>query len=176
MGLLHHPLWLLKASFSTFGTLFFNFFNYFLWLRITDEGLIPEMHIWSILLIISDLKWCIHLSRSLYLMYHKKLGLWHDCYFALLFPRTISETDAVRNNYTKFQPSCASASVAAWSNYTSMKVLPLPLFEVNHGSCGTDLAPVITDATSVSLHLAPPQSDINNSFPFWHVQCCSLIT
>ena len=27
----------------------------------------PEMRIWSILLIKSDLKWCIHLSRSLFL-------------------------------------------------------------------------------------------------------------
>ena len=39
---------------------------YFLWIRITDEGLVPEMRIWSILLIKSDLKWCIHLSRSLF--------------------------------------------------------------------------------------------------------------
>ena len=55
-----------SASFGTFGLLFFN---YFLWLRITDEGSIPEMRIWSILLIKSDLKWCIHvhLSRSIYL-------------------------------------------------------------------------------------------------------------
>ena len=36
------------------------------WLRITDEGLVLEMHIWSISLIKSDLKWCIHLSISLY--------------------------------------------------------------------------------------------------------------
>ena len=34
-------------------------------LRITDEGSLPEMRIWSILLINSYLKWCIHLSRSL---------------------------------------------------------------------------------------------------------------
>ena len=31
------------------------------------DPVIPEMRIWSILLIKSDLKWCIHLSRSLYL-------------------------------------------------------------------------------------------------------------
>ena len=37
------------------------------WLRITDEGPISEMRIWSILLIKSDLKWCIHLGRSLFL-------------------------------------------------------------------------------------------------------------
>ena len=30
--------------------------NYFVWLRITDEGSVPEMRIWSILLIESDLK------------------------------------------------------------------------------------------------------------------------
>ena len=39
----------------------------FVWLRITDEGSLPEMRIWSILLIKSDLKWCIHLSRGLFL-------------------------------------------------------------------------------------------------------------
>ena len=29
---------------------------YFVWLRITDEGSVPEMRIWSIMLIKSDLK------------------------------------------------------------------------------------------------------------------------
>ena len=33
---------------------------------ITDEGSLPEMRIWSILLINSVLKWCIHLSRSFF--------------------------------------------------------------------------------------------------------------
>ena len=37
------------------------------WLRITDKGSVPEMRIWSILLIKSDLKWYIHFSRSLFL-------------------------------------------------------------------------------------------------------------
>ena len=41
--------------------------NYIVWLRITDEGSIPEMRIWSILLIKSESKWCIYLSRSLFL-------------------------------------------------------------------------------------------------------------
>ena len=34
---------------SAFITYFFYLFNYFLWLRITDEGSIPEIRIWSIL-------------------------------------------------------------------------------------------------------------------------------
>ena len=34
---------------------------------------IPKMRIWSILLIKSDLKWCIHLSRRLYLYYLHKM-------------------------------------------------------------------------------------------------------
>ena len=42
------------------------FCNHFVWLRITDEGSLPEMGIWSILLIKSDLKWCIHLGRSFF--------------------------------------------------------------------------------------------------------------
>ena len=57
------------SFFGTFGALFFTFFNYFLWLRITDEDSIPEMCIWSILLIKSDLKWCINHSRRLYLYF-----------------------------------------------------------------------------------------------------------
>ena len=52
--------------FGHFWAYIFNFLNYFLWLRITDEGSVPGMRIWSISLIQSDLKWCIHLSRSLF--------------------------------------------------------------------------------------------------------------
>ena len=43
------------------------FLNYIVWVRITDEGSVPEIRIWSISLIQSEYKWCIHLSRSLYL-------------------------------------------------------------------------------------------------------------
>ena len=45
----------------------FYFWKLFVWRRITDEGSLPEMRIWSILLITSGLKWCIHLSRSPFL-------------------------------------------------------------------------------------------------------------
>ena len=44
--------------------------THFVWLRITDEGSLPELRLWSILLIESDLKWCIHLSRSLHLYFN----------------------------------------------------------------------------------------------------------
>ena len=54
------------ACFDTFVASLYNFVIYFIWLRITDEGLVPEMRIWSILLIKSDIKWCIHLSRGLF--------------------------------------------------------------------------------------------------------------
>ena len=37
---------------------------------ITDEGSVPEMRVWSILLIKSDLKWCIHPIRSLFLYFN----------------------------------------------------------------------------------------------------------
>ena len=57
---------LASASFGTFMTSLFNFLNYFIWLRITDEGSVPEMRIWSILLMKSDLKWCIHFDLLLY--------------------------------------------------------------------------------------------------------------
>ena len=57
---------LASASFGTFVRSLFNFLNYFVWLRITDEGSVTEMRIWSILLMKSDLKWCIHLDLFLY--------------------------------------------------------------------------------------------------------------
>ena len=43
---LHHPFWLqlILGTFGTFDTTLF-------WPRIADEGSVPEMHIWSILLI-----------------------------------------------------------------------------------------------------------------------------
>ena len=56
---------LASASFGTFVTSLFNFLNYFVWLRITDEGSVPEMSIWSILFMKSNLKWCIHLDLFL---------------------------------------------------------------------------------------------------------------
>ena len=67
VGLLHHPFWLCLVFRHLWGINFQPFINYFVWLRITDEGSVPEMRIWSIMLIRSDLKWCIHLSRSLFL-------------------------------------------------------------------------------------------------------------
>ena len=51
----------------------FQILNFFVWLRITDEGSLPEMRIWSILLIKSGLKWCIHLGRSLFSYFSSKL-------------------------------------------------------------------------------------------------------
>ena len=65
MGLLQHPF-LITCLFGSFGTSFSNFLNNFVWLRITDEGSVPEIRNWYILLIKSDLKWCIHLGRSLF--------------------------------------------------------------------------------------------------------------
>ena len=62
---------LASACSDTFGTTLSNFWNYFVWLRITHEGSVPGVCIWSIVLIQSDLKWCIHLSRSLFLYLHE---------------------------------------------------------------------------------------------------------
>ena len=52
--------------FGQFLAYIFNFLIYFLWLRITEEGSVSEMRIWSVSLVKSDLKWCILLSRSLF--------------------------------------------------------------------------------------------------------------
>ena len=57
------------SLFRHFWASLFNFLNYFVWLRITDEGSVPEMRIWTIVLIKSDLKWWKHCSRSLFLYY-----------------------------------------------------------------------------------------------------------
>ena len=57
---------LASTCFGTFMTYLFNFLNYFVWLRITDEGSVPVMRKWSILLMKSDLKWCIHLDFNLF--------------------------------------------------------------------------------------------------------------
>ena len=59
------PSILALAWFGTFGASLHRL-NYFVWLRITDEGSVPKMSIWSILSIKFDLKWCMHLSRSLF--------------------------------------------------------------------------------------------------------------
>ena len=58
-------LWI--SNIPRYFILLFNFWNYFVWLRITDEGSVPEMRIWSILLIKSDLKLCKHSSKSIFL-------------------------------------------------------------------------------------------------------------
>ena len=56
--------------FGTFWSFLFNFLIFIVWLRITEKAEVPEMRIWFISLIKSDLKWCIHLSRSLYLNFN----------------------------------------------------------------------------------------------------------
>ena len=65
--------------------LFTFYILHFVWLKITDEGLVPEMRIWSILLIKSDIKWCIHLSRSFFL-YFNYFGECH-CWWTWESPR-----------------------------------------------------------------------------------------
>ena len=59
-------------GFQLFGHHFPTFettFKLFGYLGITDEGSVPEMRMWPILLIKSDLKWCMHLRRSLFLYF-----------------------------------------------------------------------------------------------------------
>ena len=57
-----------RKTSACFGTSLSNILDYFVWLRIPDEGSVPEICIWSILSIKSDLKWCIHLSASLFII------------------------------------------------------------------------------------------------------------
>ena len=76
-----------SACFGTFRASIFIFLSYIVWLRITDEGSVPEMRIWSVLLMKSDLKWCKHLSRSLFLYLSCDRGFSHrteSCLFKML--------------------------------------------------------------------------------------------
>ena len=57
--------------FRHFRANIFYFWNHYVLRRITDEGSLPVMRIWSIMLIKSELKWCIHLSRSIFLYLHQ---------------------------------------------------------------------------------------------------------
>ena len=66
------------------GHHFSIFLIFLIWQRITEEGSVPEMRKLSILLIKSDLKWCIHLrSRSLFFIYTHSYELMS--YYANLF-------------------------------------------------------------------------------------------
>ena len=58
------------SLFRHFLASLFNFLNYFVWLRITEEASVPQMHILSILVINSDIKWCIHLIRGFFLNFN----------------------------------------------------------------------------------------------------------
>ena len=58
VGLLHNLFWF-QLVFALLGHLFSTLETTF-WLRITDKGSVPEMLMWTILLISFDLKWCIH--------------------------------------------------------------------------------------------------------------------
>ena len=79
-----------SACVGTFGTLF-NIWNYMVWLRITDEGSVTEMRIWSILLIKSESKWCIHLNRGLFL--NLTLFRYHISIFDNTFLQRITDED-----------------------------------------------------------------------------------
>ena len=92
MGLLNHPFWL--KLLSPFFNIIFQLFNYFLWLRITEEGSIPEMSKWSISLIKSDLNWCIHLSKvSIYISNDTNVN---DLVALILMLKTITLTKSER--------------------------------------------------------------------------------
>ena len=82
MGLWHHPFWLqLVWVFVGFT------FELFRLLCLAKDhwwvmSSLPEMRIWSILLIKSDLKWCTHLSRSL-LLYFRYHNTCHNNYISI---------------------------------------------------------------------------------------------
>ena len=63
----------------------FQHLNYCILLRIAYEGSVPQMRVWSTLIIKSDLKWCIHLRRCLFFIFHL-LGECH-CWLTRESPR-----------------------------------------------------------------------------------------
>ena len=115
MGLLHHPCWL-QLVLGTFGPSF-SMFETTLFGEESLTRVHYPMRIWSILLMKSDLKWCIHLSRSL-------------LYFNLL--KTLSSADLLEKVYkqahgheyfipTKFCKHPSSGSVVK-TDYVSPKI------------------------------------------------------
>ena len=81
MGLLNHPFFA-KACLGNFGHPLSTFFNYFVWLGITDEGSVPEMRRWSILLIKSD-------SNGAYILVEVSCYLceqWYSQYLYMYIP------------------------------------------------------------------------------------------
>ena len=70
VSLIHHSF-RLQLVFA-FSVNIYNFWNFFVWRRIS---VLPEMSIRSLLLIKSDLKWCIHLSWLLFLRINVDLAI-----------------------------------------------------------------------------------------------------
>ena len=75
------------SLFWHFWDITFQFLKLRFWRRIIDEGSLPEMRIWSILLIKSDLKWCIHLIEFSFHSYttitstiYESAFSWCTCY------------------------------------------------------------------------------------------------
>ena len=64
------------SFFWYFCDISFHLFKLLCWLRITDEGSDPEMRIWSLLLMKSDLKWCIHLCLFIFQPLHSQCHCW----------------------------------------------------------------------------------------------------
>ena len=107
------------SFFRNLSSLFFKFFIYFPCLGITDEGSIPEMRIWSILYIESDSKWCMHLSRSLFVF--QLLGECH-CWWTKEFPGA-----HVANFYGRLRLIC---SVLRASKLSVLKLIEIVFFGV----------------------------------------------
>ena len=66
------------ACFGTFWASLFTFFKKnFVLLKITGEGSVldSEMRIWSIFVIKPVLKWCLNLSRSLFLYFNNLVSV-----------------------------------------------------------------------------------------------------
>ena len=117
MGLLHHPFWL-SLVWVIFG-ITSHILNFFVWLRITDEGSVPEMRIWSISNLIR-FKWCIHLSRSLFFEF-QLLGECH-CWWTKESPRA-----HVAKFYGLLRLIC---SVLRASNFSCLKFIEIVILWV----------------------------------------------
>ena len=74
--LLNHSFWL-KLVKSLLG-ITFQLFKLLCLAKDHGRGSVPEMHIWSISLIRSDLKWCIHLRRSLFVYLNYSVSITAD--------------------------------------------------------------------------------------------------
>ena len=136
VGLLHHSF-----CFSLFWHVWdisFQLLKLLFWLRITDEGSVPEMRIWSILFIKSDLKWWMQLSRSPFLHLYRGVKEKHITFYPLTIkqqnakqykPKSKKMKDVTVNMHSVYIPFRSRRWLDSW---TAKQLFELWIFQADH--------------------------------------------